>query len=283
MSRPLVAGSLIVFVAGCRPSAQPPATGTAVEAGLAVQESKPPLPAEMRAPPLDVKKTRDGLVYKVLARGRGITHPGANDLVTVKTIAWKTDGQPLLRADGTQGGEATIRLASLGPSLSAGIRTMVRGEKRRFWMSEEQAAVVRTNGVPGQIVVDVELLAFKAGPRPPPAPSDLRSPPRGRTSKVLRNGAGTTSPRPDDIVELQYAAWSANGKLIHDPAQPFRGPMANLAPALRAAVQAMVEGEKRRLWVREGVIDVELIRILERSGPAVVAASPDIVPAPASR
>jgi len=246
------------------------------------------MPADMKAPPVDARKSKDGLVYKVLARGRGVTHPGANDLVTVKTVGWKTDGQPLLRADGTQGGEpATVRLASLGPGLAAGIRTMVRGEKRRFWMSQEQASVTRMNDEgQGQVVLDVELLAFKGGPKPPPAPSDLRSPPKGRTSKVLRKGTGTTVPQPDNVVELQYSAWSPSGKLIHDTAQygqPLRAPMSNLAAGLREGVQGMVEGEKRRLWVREGVIDVELVRILGGSGPAIVAASPDMVSAPVPR
>jgi hypothetical protein len=101
---------------------------------------------------------------------------------------------------------------------------------------------------------------------------------------LLRQGTGTASPRPNDVVELSYTAWSPSGKLIRDTAsygEPFRAPLANLAPALREGVQAMVEGEKRRLWVREGVIDVELVRIIEGTGPAVVVAPPGLVPAPA--
>jgi peptidylprolyl isomerase len=240
------------------------------------------------APPADARKSKDGLLYKVLARSRGVMHPSAGDLVTVKTVGWKTDGQPLLRSDGTQGGEpATVRLGSMGPGLVAGIRTMVRGEKRRFWMSEELAAVTRSKDqAPSQVVIDVELLGFKAGPRPPSVPSDFRSPPKGQTSKVLRKGTGTAVPRPDNMVELQYSAWSAEGKLIHDTSQfgrPFRAPVANLAGGLREGVQSMVEGEKRRLWVRAGVIDVELIRILDGAGPAVVTAPPDMLPAPARR
>jgi peptidylprolyl isomerase len=44
---------------------------------------KPPVvPADVAAPPKDAKKTKSGLAYKVLQKGKGKVHPKAEDTVT---------------------------------------------------------------------------------------------------------------------------------------------------------------------------------------------------------
>ena len=40
-------------------------------------------PPDVKAPPADAQKTPSGLASKVITPGKGTTHPGASDIVTV--------------------------------------------------------------------------------------------------------------------------------------------------------------------------------------------------------
>ena len=122
-------------------------------------------------------------------------------------------------------------------------------------------------------------------PEPIPAPPDVAKPPAdaGKTTsglahKVLEPGSGTTHPKGDDFVTVQYTGWTTDGKM-------FDSSVASGEPASFAVnegiagwtegLQMMVEGEKRRFWIPESlaykgqsgspqgmlVFDVELIKI----------------------
>ncbi|MEY5020279.1 MAG: hypothetical protein RLZ22_1367, partial [Verrucomicrobiota bacterium] len=49
-------------------------------------------PPDVKAAPADAQKTASGLCSKVLEKGKGSTHPGPADTVTVHYSGWTTDG-----------------------------------------------------------------------------------------------------------------------------------------------------------------------------------------------
>lgn len=120
---------------------------------------------------------------------------------------------------------------------------------------------------------------------PIPAPPDVATPPSdaprtssGLASRVLTAGTGTRHPRPNSRVTVHYTGWTTDGMMFDSSVQ--RGESISFAldeviAGWTEGVQMMVEGEKRRFWIPEGlaykgapgapagllVFDVELIRI----------------------
>jgi len=120
------------------------------------------------------------------------------------------------------------------------------------------------------VAVALILFAFAAmaavGQAPPPqipVPADVAAPPAdaiksksGLASEVLKPGTGHIHPGKDEVVTIDYSAWTTDGKMI-DSSQ-VRGKPSTLAvkrmlPGLGEGVQLMVVGESRRLWIPESL------------------------------
>ena len=117
-----------------------------------------------------------------------------------------------------------------------------------------------------------------------PAPSDVASPPAdatttstGLASKVLKSGSGKAHPTARSRVRVHYSGWTTDGKMFDSSVarnEPISFGLNQVIPGWTEGVQLMVEGEKTRFWIPEGlaykgqqppfgmlVFDVELIRI----------------------
>ena len=118
-----------------------------------------------------------------------------------------------------------------------------------------------------------------------PPPPDVAGPtadairtPSKLAYKVLQPGTGTRHPRPNSTVTVHYTGWTTDGKTFDSSVtrgEPATFGVDGVIPGWTEALQMMVEGEKRRLWIPanlayEGqpdkpqgmlVFDVELIRI----------------------
>jgi peptidylprolyl isomerase len=118
-----------------------------------------------------------------------------------------------------------------------------------------------------------------------PAPADVAAPPAdatttatGLASKVLKLGTGTRHPGPTSRVRVHYTGWTTDGKMFDSSVarnEPITFGLNQVIRGWTEGVQAMVEGETRRLWIPEKlayagspgapkgmlVFDVELIKI----------------------
>jgi peptidylprolyl isomerase len=118
-----------------------------------------------------------------------------------------------------------------------------------------------------------------------PAPADVAAPPAdatttstGLASKVLKPGTGTRHPGPTSRVRVHYTGWTTDGKMFDSSVarnEPITFGLNQVIRGWTEGVQAMVEGETRRLWIPEKlayagspgapkgmlVFDVELIKI----------------------
>jgi FKBP-type peptidyl-prolyl cis-trans isomerase len=250
----------------------------------------PETPADVAAPPADCQKTASGLASKVLTAGKGTTKPKAADTVTVHYSGWTTDGK-LFDSSVSRGQPATFPLNRVIKGWTEGLQLMVEGEKRRFWIPADLAYGENPGGgrPGGMLVFDVELLSFKAAPKPPATPEDVAKVPdsaektaSGLASRVLTKGSGTTHPTATDMVKVDYSGWTTDGKLFDSSVtrgQPASFPLNQVIKGWTEGLQLMVEGEKRRFWIpanlaygenpgggRPGgmlVFDVELLQILK--------------------
>ena len=302
-------GSLLMLgatLAGCEsgpaPTAEPSkptATAGAAATGSAGAATAPaaargdlPAPPDVAAPPADAQRTASGLASKVLSPGSGDQRPSATDRVKVHYTGWTADGK-MFDSSVTRNEPAEFALNQVIPGWTEGLQLMVPGEKRRFWIPANLAYGNNPRpGAPrGQLTFDVELLDFKATPKPPEAPADLKKPPAsaaktksGLVSRVLEPGTGKVHPKPEDTVVVHYSGWKQSDGQLFDSSIPRDRPstfrLDRVIPGWTEGVQLMVVGEKRRLWLpaelaygdqpkRPGapagplVFDVELLEIKE--------------------
>jgi len=80
------------------------------------------------------------------------------------------------------------------------------------------------------------------------APKDAEKTKSGVAMIVLNKGAGTKRPKATDSVRVNLAGYSVGRKVFATP-EPQVMSVAEMAPGWQEGVTAMVEGEKRRLWL----------------------------------
>lgn len=249
-------------------------------------ERAPATPASLRAPPAGAKTTASGIAYEVLAPGLGNTSPRAWDMVSMHYSAWGPGGK-LLESTHTQKHPDQVNLLHAAPGWVEVLETMIIGQKVRAWIPAAQVASRPFELPEGALAVyEIELVQVEKRNDPPPVPANVAAPPGdarktkgGVRYQVLKPGAGKQRPRPTDTVRVHYTYWTTDGAL-HDSTRVEGTPLALLlertAPGLAEALQTMVAGESRRLWIpaelaetgRPGepegmrVYDVELVEIV---------------------
>jgi peptidylprolyl isomerase len=110
------------------------------------------------------------------------------------------------------------------------------------------------------------------------APADAKVTPSGLATKVLTKGKGTEHPTATSDVTVHYTGWTTDGKMFDSSVtrgEPITFGLNQVIAGWTEGVQLMVVGEKRRLWIPQGlaykgqpgapagmlVFDVELLEI----------------------
>lgn len=215
-----------------------------------------PSAEELKNPPADAERLASGLVTKVMVPGTGDKFPDPNDLVAVHFIGWTPDGEEF-RNSYAADKHGVFNLEQVFPGWAEGIRMMVVGERRRLWIPEHLGPQNPRSGPPGASIFDVELLGIKDVPNPP---GPLNKPLEGTDdvfgvkTKLLEPGQGETHPDFDSVALLHYSVWTSDGKIFDSTLTRGRTtafPLDKIMPAFSEAIQLMVEGEKRYIWVPE--------------------------------
>ena len=97
-------------------------------------------------------------------------------------------------------------------------------------------------------------LAITAPPDVAAPPADAQTLPSGLAMKVLKTGNGTDRPIGNDCVRANFVAWKTDGTLFSTSTSMDNSELLCLNAAIvgvSEALQEMVVGEKRRLWVPE--------------------------------
>jgi peptidylprolyl isomerase len=140
-----------------------------------------------------------------------------------------------------------------------------------------------------------QTTTIKVIPPPPDVaapPADAKKEKSGLVTKVLEPGTGTAKDRAakDDFVTVNYTGWTTDGKMFDSSVsrgRPSTFPVNRVIPGFSEALQLMVPGEKRRVWIPQAlayngvegkpkgtlIFDLDLIEIPSRA-PADVKAPP---------
>jgi peptidylprolyl isomerase len=246
-------------------------------------------PADCKTPPADAAASPSGLQWKVLTPGTGTARPAPDDIATLEIEAWMQADGRLFNSSRRDGRPVMLKPSEVAlKGFQEVIPLMAKGEKRRVWLTEALAFAGRHGAPPGGLCVEMELLAWKAGPKPVPAPADVAAPPAdaakqpsGLASKVLTEGKGAEHPMASSTVRVHYTGWTTDGKMFDSSVargEPAEFSLGAVIPGWTEGVQLMVEGEKRRFWIPAGmaynnqpgkpagmlVFDVELLKIVSR-------------------
>jgi peptidylprolyl isomerase len=121
----------------------------------------PTTPPDVDKAPADAEKRPSGLISKVIRPGTGTAHPKEGGTVTVHYSGWTTNGK-MFDSSVLRGEPITFSLEdSVIAGWAEGIRLMVVGEKRRFWIPEWLAYKSVPGKPDGTLVFDIELVAIK--------------------------------------------------------------------------------------------------------------------------
>ncbi len=239
-----------------------------------------PAPPDVTAPPADAAKTASGLASKVITPGKGSSHPGGTDMVTVHYTGWTTDGRMFDSSRSGPGKPVSFPLDKVIAGWREGVQLMTPGETRRMWIPES-LAYRGTREPKGMLVFDVELISFVSTPQVPAdvkaAPADATKTASGLAYKVIAPGTGARHPSAKSQVTVHYTGWTTDGKMFDSSVtrgEPATFPLDGVIAGWTEGVQLMVEGEKTRFWIPENlayqgksapygmlVFDVELIKI----------------------
>ncbi len=125
-----------------------------------VPKAAPPAPTDVGSAPKDAVKTSSGLASRVLKGGTGTRKPGATSVVTVHYTGWTTDGKAF-DSSVARGQPAQFPVSRVIPGWTEGLKLMVEGEERRFWIPESLAYKGAPGKPAGTLVFDVELISIR--------------------------------------------------------------------------------------------------------------------------
>jgi FKBP-type peptidyl-prolyl cis-trans isomerase len=126
---------------------------------------RPPVPADLQSAPKGAKTTKSGLVYLVLKKGSGKTHPTDQTRANVVFSAWTPDGR-MFECSLASGDVAPVALKRLPAGWREAMLRMVEGDKWRLWLPGKLAFGELQHGEEappfaaprGPVVFDVELV-----------------------------------------------------------------------------------------------------------------------------
>lgn len=175
---------------------------------------------------------------------------------------------------------------------------MDRGGPARYGAEDTTGKIAAMRILP--VLVFVFAAAAASAQTAPPAtvaaPPNVAAPPAdatktasGLASKVIAPGKGAGHPGKDDVVTIHYTGWKTDGTMFDSSVtrgKPTSFRVGGVIAGFSEGLQLMVPGEKRRLWIPEGlaykgarepkgmlVFDIELIDIPTRA-PADVKEPP---------
>lgn len=120
----------------------------------------PRAPEDVARIPTDAQKSESGLAWRVLQQGVGTDHPIDTSVVEMSYTMWTADGE-VVDSTVLRGTPDTVGISRLVPGWTEGMKMMVEGERRLFWIPEKLAYAGAPHRPPGMVVVDVELVQIR--------------------------------------------------------------------------------------------------------------------------
>ncbi len=217
------------------------------------------IPAKIPADVGPVQKTASGLIYSVLKPGQPGDSPKFSDRVTCHYTGWNSDGS-VFDSSRNDASPTEFNVSQVVDGWIEALGMMTPGAHWKLTVPPQLGYGDQGNPPrikPGAtLTFEIELLSFTKGPELPPfhpANADKQKKlESGLTYEPLIEGNGV-APKPDDIVELRFAIWTASGRMLEcteNSKHTFRSKAAAMPfRVLQLAPQLLTVGARYRFEV----------------------------------
>jgi hypothetical protein len=156
----------------------------------------------------------------------------------------------------TEAFDALVRLGLDPQGLGRALTDLQSSDAPRQVAARQWLVAARAPAPASEVYVPA---AFGVNPRPrPPSTSELADPAHAERSasglawQVLSGGAEGPNPGPTSTVVVHYAGYTTDGVCFDDSwarGTPLTFPVNGVIPGFSEALQGMVAGEVRRVWI----------------------------------
>jgi len=224
---------------------------------MSVKEA-PKVPKDVARAPGNALRTKSGVRYRFLKRGKKKDTANMWDQVTFAHTGWTTKGK-MFDSSGMRRRTPPMFPYKLSLGQEEVLTQMSIGDKVRAWIPEKLAKMGARKIPKGMLVYDLEVSAIKRMKKPPAVPKNVAKPPANakKTAKgvfytVLVKGTGTAKPGKTQRVRVDYTGWTTNGRMFDSSVvrgQPSEFPLNRVIPGWTDGLATMVEGESTRFWI----------------------------------
>jgi len=120
------------------------------------QREPPRAPRHLNAPPKAATKTKSGLAYLALEKGKATRHPSASSLVEIHYSGWTVEGE-LFDSSVVRGHPRTVPLSHVIPGWREALQQMVEGDRYLLWVPEHLAYAGEPGAPHGTLVYEIQL------------------------------------------------------------------------------------------------------------------------------
>jgi FKBP-type peptidyl-prolyl cis-trans isomerase len=219
------------------------------------QDPNPTIPADKI-----VVKHDSGLVYSILEPGTGRLKPDAGDSAKIHFTEWLSDGTFIHSTAAT--GPVTVDVGSTRGIFAVNFAPTFLGKGGKIKMTAPPKFAYGAAGQKGRIppnstmIFEIELVEFTYRPKrmdfAPGDPNNTKVTKSGLKYEIYEVGEGT-SPGVEDVVEIEYTAWTVKGRLLSATSQlghTMKAPIKSLShPFFKEAIPMMKTGAVWRILV----------------------------------
>ena len=234
--------------------------------------------------PEDAVKLPSGVVYKVVKSSPGAKAIDETDLVELDFAGWVQEDGKRFHSSLEMNEPLAAPVNTMFPAWKEVLPKVHVGDQVQIWTPQEHGIDPEGNSLKGTLIFDVKVLSSQAMPQPP---ADVASPgadtqktASGIAWRILKKGTGTVHPKATSRVKVHYSGWTTDGVMFDSSVArgtPIEFGLDQVIAGWTEAVQLMVAGEKRLVWIpeelaykgREGapagmlVFEIELIDIVD--------------------
>lgn len=208
--------------------------------------------------PSDATQLTGGISYRIVKTEAGAQTVSENDIVSLDFTGWtQTDGVRF-QSSLEMPEKLMAPVSSLFPGWKAVIPNTHKGDVVQMWIPQELGIDPEGAQLKGTLIFEVTVANVT---KMPTAPADVAAPgsdtqktASGIASRILTPGTGTEHPKATSTVVVNYTGWTTNGEMFDTSiisGKPATFPLNHVIPGWTEAVQLMVKGEKRIVWIPE--------------------------------
>ena len=207
--------------------------------------------------PEDAVKLDNGVAYRIVKTDPAARKLDDNDLVSIDFSGWTQKDGKRFQTSAEMGEPLMAPVNSMFPGWKSVLPNAHVGDVIQMWIPQE-LGISPDGSLEGTLIFEVTVNTATPLPK---APADVAAPgadtqktESGISWRIITPGTGTDHPKAESTVKVHYSGWTTDGVMFDSSVargEPIEFPLNAVIPGWSEAVQLMVVGEKRLVWIPE--------------------------------